>query len=1061
MPLTLNQLKAKMRQNPKKFREDQQKLMDFSKTLYKAYLAMARGNKVNRELSKQVEAFSEAFETLSRDLTKPDNQEKLEAALTTLADFGDFMGRAEEPYSKSNVCMRIMKLPVMDGFQEIENGLNAFNDVFEFGVDVKSLTEGTVDEPAEAEIRNRQLRRQAWNAQRELEWQEAKDARQRAEALEKARREAESKRLEEEAAKRKQEQERREEQERLEELGRQVLEQEEREKREKEEREQKEKEEQIKQAEERLKQENGEPAKEDVPAEQKTVEQILRESQERMDQRIKEAKERAFVQARERAAEAIVEKNRQAALQAQLRTTMDTSLSAARDPRHSDRDRRYNLAMALAIHRKLKDVPADGSMAISTDDVNETAQRIFDSAAFNIAERQGRMNELTAETLAGVDQKVRMTEQAVDSYETAADFGLRMNPELQNAPDTEAQGAAYTRNRASQIFAQMNRTWRIVGNSDQYVAARQAIREIGDKNPPTQLDNYLAGETVKAYVTKNLQAAESAVGMTRMACAMAFLKQTMTEADFRLYCKTLNAQRHIKQVPPNSMNFDKTEPRCFVPDEIGTVREVYNTVRERFFHLYDEETGFKAPDPRDLAMLTALKNLQAKAGGDENLVVEHEALQKEIEKVQADRRFQDALQNHTAHELIEMAGGHNLDTINGYAQELRPDQRERVQQELDRLSSKEAARLAKEEEDRRAKEEEDRRAKEEADRREAERQQQEQERLKREAEERDFQKFRETNKTADELLKTLYPTFDKVASPDAADRALDHFDIDPLEKYVEFAAKLKAINELGKAAAAEKRADKNDRKKGYINMDALNQRAENLKSDPMIRKIAQELRDDEDVPQEIEKDRQKGESQKFDGKLYSIVRLSGRVQKMYVAKHEELADEILPSRWPTVGKAYEQFKENVDSVVKGGIGGYKMAGILAAKMVALREIESKGAVGLNTPVNVKQWKKRAVELYHDKLFDSIGQNLTGPDAPKNLARVFNMTTNREQTFAEYVTKMYREMKLEREQKQNAQKQSAPQNPDAPKPKEQNPDVQKPKEQDVKGNENNPGPQFTL
>ncbi len=42
MPLTLNQLKAKMRQNPEKFREDQQKLMDFSKTLYKGALQNER-----------------------------------------------------------------------------------------------------------------------------------------------------------------------------------------------------------------------------------------------------------------------------------------------------------------------------------------------------------------------------------------------------------------------------------------------------------------------------------------------------------------------------------------------------------------------------------------------------------------------------------------------------------------------------------------------------------------------------------------------------------------------------------------------------------------------------------------------------------------------------------------------------------------------------------------------------------------------------------------------------------------------------------------------------------
>ena len=98
-----------------------------------------------------------------------------------------------------------------------------------------------------------------------------------------------------------------------------------------------------------------------------------------------------------------------------------------------------------------------------------------------------------------------------------------------------------------------------------------------------------------------------------------------------------------------------------------------------------------------------------------------------------------------------------------------------------------------------------------------------------------------------------------------------------------------------------------------------------------------------------------------------------------------------------------------------------------------------------------------MELYSDKLFDTIGQNLVGPDAPKKLARAFNMSTNREQTFAEHVTRTYREMKLEREQKQNAQKQSAQQNPEAQKPGEQpKTEAQKPKEPERKGNGNGGG-----
>lgn len=96
-------------------------------------------------------------------------------------------------------------------------------------------------------------------------------------------------------------------------------------------------------------------------------------------------------------------------------------------------------------------------------------------------------------------------------------------------------------------------------------------------------------------------------------------------------------------------------------------------------------------------------------------------------------------------------------------------------------------------------------------------------------------------------------------------------------------------------------------------------------------------------------------------------------------------------------------------------------------MIALREIETADDRGLNTPVNKNLLKTRAKEILQDPLLKTVGQNLCGPNAGLKLARAFNMTLNREQTFAEYVTKMYDDLKLQKEQKketqQNPQKQS--------------------------------------
>lgn len=94
----------------------------------------------------------------------------------------------------------------------------------------------------------------------------------------------------------------------------------------------------------------------------------------------------------------------------------------------------------------------------------------------------------------------------------------------------------------------------------------------------------------------------------------------------------------------------------------------------------------KPIDPRDIAMLTALKNLQAKCKNGENLVVEHEALCAELEKVQKDKRFSDAMKTKSREELIEMAWGGNFDTLDGYSKPMTPEQQERVKAEKERIA---------------------------------------------------------------------------------------------------------------------------------------------------------------------------------------------------------------------------------------------------------------------------------------------------------------------------------------------------------------------------------------
>lgn len=990
MPITLEQLKLKQRQNPEQFKKDQQAMFAFSKLLW------TRGNELMKEPKsnyhsdadykleysigeKLRDTYSEAFAALHKDPSDPKNREQIEKALDTLATFGDFLGGPDEPHSNMNVCLRVQDPGISS---ELEDGLKAFNRVCGFGLNVDSLIRGEVDKSTQEEREAREAEMQRWREQRAADEKALEDRERLAQERERVRREEQRRREEErkvvppvpapenanpEEIRNERENERNEAPEILQEAGDAFIAEENQRKRE--------------------------------------IEESVRKRQEEF-QRAQDEHTKNVLQQRDL---------KEAKLN-ELQASITPLFLQAQNRRAPAADRKASLAQAAANQMEY-DTMAKSVVGFSQERVDQNYQTFL--KAFTVEERTGRLDALASRHPDAFRSYVNGVKEDINYYAGPTEFGLRMNPLMEFSQDWEEESVDYSRTRANSIFQQMDRTWRVVGNSKQFEAAKKAMQDLAGTNRPQQEDHYLAGEIVKEYIAKNLNAAKSAVGMTRMACSLAFLKQTMSENSFRVYCNSLNRLRNIPEriTEDAEFGFDKTAPRCIVPDEIGTVKEVYQTAKKRIETLSREE---KAPTPRELAILTALKNLQQRSRDGENTVVEHEALQAEIVKVQRDPRFAEVLKR-PVNEQLMMAWEGNLDTLEGCRAGLKPDQEARIHEENEKKAA-EAKRLADEAEQRRKeeiarKEEEERRLKEEA-----ERKAREEEERQRRAEE--FRKFREKNKTLDEVLDPLRPTMEKVSNPNAAERAIEEFRDDPVEEYTGLAANLIAIWELAKAAQKAKMAGKGNeyqKEKLYINQDDLNKRVNELKNDPIVRKMGVYLRDDPEAPKMIEEYRKAGAAQKRNQETYAFVELAHKLKEAHANEHDCIAERLYPKRWPSVAQGYQELKKNVDQVSNGKGGGYKNVGILAAKMVALREIELKGKDGLNNKVNIDLWKKRAVELYRDPLFDTIGQNLSGPKGEKELARAFNMKPNREQAFADYVNNMYHDLKLQREQKkQNAQ-----------------------------------------
>ena len=352
------------------------------------------------------------------------------------------------------------------------------------------------------------------------------------------------------------------------------------------------------------------------------------------------------------------EKARQARLKTQkeMRTARDNSIAKYKDPAASPEIRKLHMAMAVTFDAELERVGDSGNVPVDQERVKKNMNDFFNSAEFSVAEERGTLDELAALSPKQLRERIARREQEVQA--------------------SHPEGREADRQRAGKLWEQFDATWRVAKNSEQFNKARDAMNAYSEKKTaPTRADNYLAAETVKAYVSKNIKKAESATGKKRMAISLAFLKQTMTKSAFEAYCNALNAQRGLTPTVGKDGKpvYDVTNDRCIDPKAIGTVDEVYNETKERLSLV---SQGKAELDPRDLAMMTALSSLREKGGGDK--AVEKSALEAEIRKVESDKRFREALKTGKSEELIEKAWHSRLDTLEGYAQPVRQNAQQQL-----------------------------------------------------------------------------------------------------------------------------------------------------------------------------------------------------------------------------------------------------------------------------------------------------------------------------------------------------------------------------------------------
>ena len=686
-----------------------------------------------------------------------------------------------------------------------------------------------------------------------------------------------------------------------------------------------------------------------------------------------------------------------------LREAQDAGTSAANKKALLAEAAAYAFEISIAKKRNQTDADLD------FDRINQNAQSY--RAFLDLEINRDAPDSLAA--LSPMAFSSRMEEIADEYRQCAApaDFGMRINPNFQYQIKLHKdESIEYARTRAGQIFRQMDRTWRVVGSSTQFNAAKNAMQTVAQLASPKQLDFFTASLTVKAYVSKNLQAANSAVGRTRMACSMAFLKQIMDDKSFRAYCNQLNSLRGIKlvvSVEEGGAFYEKTNPRCFVPDEIGTVKEVYQNAKNRIRALAQAE---EAPSPRELAMLTALKNLQARSPDGEDLVVEHEALQAEIEKIQASPYFQAVLQG-PRDELLMMALEGNLDTIQGCQNGLSQEQKNRIAAERQKLADEQA----KQEQAKR--EELLKKQQEEAIKKEQDRQREEQ------------KKYEEENPLITDLYRKQIKVLDGMMHPlhnaflqfESLSKVSLETKGTPEQESVELTATLIAL------AEHMDRLQKGDRTgEPRVNLAVLQSRVEDLKKDELIRQKGAQLMAEERWIQYhkdlMKQAREKGLSGER-AEIYPAVQLGLRLTKEYQKGCEDR--KLQKPRTVAAYYAGDIIRKMLDHILDMRSTSEETLKTVAA-VFALREHEKR--LGPDALVEPQFLANRSQRLMADPDVIAASRQLTQPETNERLKQALGDRPNRVQAFGEFLETLCLERKQELEGpsgQQKSQEQSVP------------------------------------
>lgn len=675
-------------------------------------------------------------------------------------------------------------------------------------------------------------------------------------------------------------------------------------------------------------------------------------------------------------------------------------LGLARSAEATPHEKRLYLASAIACQReKARENP-------SAENIASVTALVYDSAELRLAERKGRLNELANLTAAALDKRVRDRQEELDDY---------------------LGGTAASAGRAERIFRQMDRTWRFAKDSPEYTEMKRAVREIGSMDEPAEpFDHYLASESAQAYVMKNLRKAYSEAGMTRMSCALAFLKQTMKPAAFRAYCNNLNVHRGVA-------SNDVANPRHIDPDEVGTVREVYQAIRERIGACVRSKQD---PSRRDLAMLTALKRLEARSADGEDAVVVHETLQAEIEKVQQDRRFTDAMERMSGRELAQMAWDGNLDTLDGYARGLDDFQKQYLENEKRRelLEQREEEARRDAEEQRRAQEEQERREAEERLRREAEERQAREERERAEQREREeaARKWRETHKPISELYEELSDDLDAIFSPLYVLNDLDNSGAKQPEAVF---AGLIALRDIYIAANTQGKRDDDP----VVDLVALKQRTDALAKDPLVIQMSRDYPQNpryisgfQSIRDGVQKDIDSGKISADLRKRYVAAIMSRDLGRNYYALDAERKMTPEERKAAAERKAAEEREKHsfravyrdrkvqtASDVIINRNANYQDAGRFVAMAVALREQKKDDGDVVDNGLFGKRWN----EFKDDPAILRLGQTLAGHsfDRELNALKGIQDPEQRCRACIDSVYDLYLE-KIKHQQKQNDENQ---------------------------------------